>query len=75
VKRFFFDYQDKESSLLDYQGHEFKSPKGAIEFAKTVAEDLTHSLTGNWRGWSVVVRNAEGHMLSAIPVTTVDIAA
>jgi hypothetical protein len=66
--RFFFDYTTRDQSLLDYQGQEFRGPQGAIEFAETIAENLKHSLSGNWIGWSVKIRNAEGEKFSEIPV-------
>jgi hypothetical protein len=66
--RFFFDYTARDQSLLDYQGQEFRSPQGAIEFAETIAENLKHSLSGNWIGWSVEIRNAEGQKFSKIAV-------
>ena len=59
MTRFFFDYTAKEQSLLDYGGHEFRSSQAAIDFAQAIAQDLRHSLNGNWLGWSVEVRNAK----------------
>ena len=58
--RFFFDYTSKDQALYDYQGDEFRSSKSAIGFAKEIAQDWRHSLTGSWNGWSIEVRNAEG---------------
>jgi hypothetical protein len=68
MTRFFFDYTTKEQSLLDYGGHEFRSPQAAIEFAEAIAHDLKHPLTENWLGWSVEVRNAHGMRLHSLPV-------
>jgi hypothetical protein len=75
MTRFFFDYTAKEQSLLDYGGHEFSSSQGAIEFAEAIAHDLKHSLTENWRGWSVEVRNATGMRLLSLPVDSPELEA
>ena len=68
MTRFFFDYTAKEQSLLDYGGHEFPSSGAAMEFAQAIAHDLKHSLTDNWLGWCIVVRNAAGMRLLSVPV-------
>jgi hypothetical protein len=68
MTRFFFDYTAREQSLLDYGGHEFRSSQAAMEFAEAIAHDLKHSLTHNWIGWCVEVRNASGARLLSLPV-------
>ena len=68
MKRFFFDYRTKDQSLFDYGGQEFHSIHAALEFAHAVAHDLTHSLTENWSGWSVEVKNAEGARYFSVPI-------
>jgi len=68
MTRFFFDYTAKEQSLLDYGGHDFPSSGAAIEFAQAIAHDLKHSLSGNWLGWCVEVRNVNGNRLLSVPV-------
>jgi hypothetical protein len=68
MTRFFFDYTAKEQSLLDYGGHEFPSSGAAQEFAQAIAHDLKHSLSENWLGWCVVVKNATGKTLLSVPV-------
>ena len=75
MTRFFFDYTAKEQSLLDYGGHEFRSPQAAVEFAEAIAHDLKHSLTENWLGWSVEVRNATGMRLLSLPVASPELEA
>lgn len=71
--RFFFDYTTKDESLLDYRGDDFCSPKGAIEFAQTLAHYLKHSLTEDWSGWSVEARNADGTKFWTAHVDTADL--
>jgi hypothetical protein len=66
--RFFFDYTTKDQSLYDYQGNEFRNSQNAIEFAEAMAQFLRDSLTGEWSGWSVEVRNAEGKKFFSLPV-------
>ena len=68
--RFFFDYTTKDRSLYDFKGDEFHSPQGAIEFAEAIAEDLNCSLSNDWLGWWIEVRNAEGTRFFALPVDT-----
>ena len=68
MRRFFFDYRAKDGSLFDYRGQEFHSIPAALEFAESIAQDLMHSLTRNWRGWSVEVRNAQGERYFSVPV-------
>ena len=75
MTRFFFDYTAKEQSLLDYGGHEFPSSGAAIEFAQAIAHDLKHSLSENWRGWCVEVRNVAGLRLQSVPVDSPELEA
>ena len=75
MTRFFFDYTAKEESLLDYGGHEFPSSGAAIDFAQAIAHHLKHSLTDNWRGWCVEVRNATGNRLLSVPVDSPELEA
>lgn len=71
MKRFFFDYTTKDELLYDYRGDEFVSPESAIEFAKATAQVLEGSLSGDWVGWSIEVRNAEGAKFCSLPIGTV----
>jgi hypothetical protein len=66
--RYFFDYTTKGRSLYDFQGDDFLSSKDAYEFAQATAQSLKNSLAGDWLGWSVEVRNAEGRKLFSLPV-------
>lgn len=68
MTRFFFDYRTKDRSLYDYCGDEFVSSQSAMEFAQATAQVLTHSLSGDWVGWSIEVRNAEGKKFFSLPV-------
>lgn len=66
--RFFFDYVTHGQVLYDYLGSDFLSPEHAFDFAQTTAQDLKNSGNGEWRDWSVEVRNAEGAKFFSLPV-------
>jgi Domain of unknown function (DUF6894) len=68
MTRFFFDYRTSDQALYDYGGQEFRSIRSAEEFAQMIVQDLSCSLTTDWNGWSVEVRNAEGRRLLSLPV-------
>jgi hypothetical protein len=68
MKRFFFDYFAHGQSLLDYRGQEFRDIQGAFDFAEAIVQDLKQSLTHNWDGWCVEVRNAAGDKFLCLPV-------
>jgi uncharacterized protein DUF6894 len=67
VTRFFFDYATEGQSLHDYRGDEFRDVDAAVEHAAVIAENL-FTLKGEWRGWWIEVRDAEGAKLSTVPV-------
>ncbi len=75
MKRFFFDYTTNGQSLYDYRGDEFRSLQSAIEFAEAIAQDLKHSLSGDWLGWSIEVRDAEGAKFFSLPVECAELVA
>jgi hypothetical protein len=66
--RYFFDYTTKDQSLLDYQGDEFLSPQGAVEFAETLGQLLSNKLANDWHGWTIEVRNADGKRLFSLQI-------
>ncbi len=66
--RFFFDYTTRGQSLRDYQGDDFLSSKDAFDFAEATAQTLKYNLNGDWIGWSVEVRDAEGTKYFSLPV-------
>jgi len=68
MTRFFFDYTTKDQSLYDHRGDEFANFQSAIEFAQETAQVLTHSLSGDWAGWSIEVRDAQGKKFFSLPV-------
>jgi hypothetical protein len=68
MMRFFFDYATEGQSLHDYRGDEFRNVDAAVEHAAVIAENLQFTLNGQWTGWWIEVRNAEGLKLSTVPV-------
>jgi len=68
MTRFFFDYATQGQSLYDYRGDEFRNIDAAVEHAAAIAENLKFTLSGQWTGWWIEVRNAEGAKLSTVPV-------
>jgi CheY-like chemotaxis protein len=73
--RFFFDYTSSDRSLLDYRGDEFLSPDDALDFAEATTQTMKSDLNGDWIGWSVEVRNADGIKYFTLPVVPVRFAA
>jgi Domain of unknown function (DUF6894) len=72
LMRFFFDYSTNGRSLYDYRGDEFQSPQSAIEFAEATAQYLKHSLSIDWIGWWIEVRNADGMKFFSLPVDSAE---
>jgi hypothetical protein len=70
MKHFFFDLTTTDQSMYDYRGDAFSSSQSAIEFAQEAATLLKHSLSNDWTGWSLEVRNAEGKKFFSMPVKT-----
>jgi hypothetical protein len=68
MTRFFFDYRTRDQALYDYGGQEFKSVQSAEEFARMIVQDLSFSLTDDWHGWSIEVRNAECRRFLSLPI-------
>ncbi|HEY1747673.1 MAG TPA: hypothetical protein VGG11_13040 [Xanthobacteraceae bacterium] len=66
--RFFFDFTGKSDSLNDYQGVEFRTFHSASEHADAITSLMRNSLAGEWIGWCVDVRNADGMKFFSKPV-------
>jgi hypothetical protein len=52
---------------------EFPAAERAFELAELIAFDLSIEVDGNWWGWTVEVRSAQGRKLFAVPVTGADV--
>jgi hypothetical protein len=64
--RFYLDYRQGDKSLYDYDGDDFLSLGDVCEFAIATAQSLKHSLSDDWSGWSVEVRNPQGNMVFSV---------
>ena len=66
--RFFFDFTSGEKVLFDYMGLEFKTSRGAIDFAQEKSQLLKNSLSQERAGWSIEVCSPEGAKLCKLPI-------
>jgi hypothetical protein len=66
--RYFFDLTRAEHSLFDYKGDEFTSLNAARDFATTTAQRLENKLSGEWSGWTLEVRCAQGTKYFSVPI-------
>jgi hypothetical protein len=68
MTRFFFDYATYGQSLYDYSGDEFRTTNAAVEYARAIAENLKYSLSNDWMGWWIEIRDVKGIKLSTVAV-------
>ncbi len=66
--RFFFDLKSEQHRVLDYCGEDFGRHEAAIDFAKAVADDMTHRASRQWLGWSVEVLDEVGRRFISVPI-------
>lgn len=66
--RFFFDLKNEQHTVLDYSGEDFGHHKAAIDFAKAIADDMTHRASRQWLGWSVEVLDEVGRQFISLPI-------
>jgi hypothetical protein len=69
--RFFFDFTRKNHSLNDYEGVEFRTFRSARDYADAITCQMRNSLSGEWIGWRVDVRSADGRKFFSMPVRAV----
>lgn len=70
--RFFFDLKNEFETLLDYRGEDFRDHNSAFDFAKAIAQDMTHRTTMRWFGWSVEVWDEVGRQLTSVSIGAVE---
>jgi hypothetical protein len=68
--RFFFDLKSEQHTVLDYSGEDFRRHEAAIDFAKAIADDMTHRASRQWLGWSVEVLDEVGRQFISVPIRT-----
>ncbi len=66
--RFFFDLKNEQHTVFDYSGEDFGHHKAAIDFAKAIADDMTHRASRQWLGWSVEVLDEIGRRFISVPI-------
>ncbi len=66
--RFFFDLNSEQHMVLDYSGEDFGHHGAAIDFAKAIADDMTHRVSRQWLGWSVEVLDEVGRQFISVPI-------
>jgi hypothetical protein len=66
--RYFFDLVGVERSEYDYSGRVLPSPENAHQLAELIAVDLAVDEQEPWHGWTVKVRNVQGHEMFCVPV-------
>ncbi len=66
--RFFFDLKSEQHTVLDYSGEDFRRHEAAIDFAKAIADDMTHRASRQWLGWSVEVLDEVGRQFISVPI-------
>jgi hypothetical protein len=71
MKRYFFDLGTRWRAMYDYEGREFAALDAAYQLAELIALDL--EVDGDWSGWSVAVRSAEGKRIFLLPVPEADL--
>jgi hypothetical protein len=73
--RYFFDLVGQKRTEYDFRGREISSLEDAFQMAEIIALDLELKSEGEWRGWSVEVRNSDGRHLFSVAVQSVDVIA
>jgi hypothetical protein len=73
MHRYFFDLVSQNRTQHDFRGQECPSLEEAFQLAEIIAFDLELESHGEWRGWSVRVRNSDGTQLFSVPVRSADV--
>jgi hypothetical protein len=68
MQKYFFDLVGQGRSQYDYRGRVFAAPESAFRLAELIALDLDVRGEGEWTGWTINVRNAEGQQYFSVPV-------
>jgi hypothetical protein len=66
--RYFFDLVGQQRSEYDYRGRILSNCESAQQLAELMALDLGIESDGDWSGWTIAVRNAQGQQLLSVPV-------
>jgi uncharacterized protein DUF6894 len=72
MKQYFFDLVDDEETFHDFRGREFQSDWDAGQHAKLLAIHLQYNPDSAYADWTVLVRDAPGQVVYALPVPPPD---
>jgi hypothetical protein len=72
MKHYFFDLVGNDKTFHDFRGREFQSDWDAGQHAKLLAIHLQYDPGSTFAGWTVLVRNAPGQVVHAMPVLPPD---
>jgi hypothetical protein len=64
--KYFFDLVGPQRSEYDYEGRNFSDPSEMFRMAELIAVNL--EFEGQWSGWSLDVRDAQGRQVFTIPI-------
>jgi hypothetical protein len=73
--KYFFDRVGHCRLEYDYKGRMLSTPEKAHQLAELIALDLGIEPEGNWRGWTIDVRNALGQRFFSVPVPAPELGA
>jgi hypothetical protein len=68
MQKYFFDLVGQDRSQYDYRGRVFAAPESAFRLAELMALDLNIRSEGEWSGWTIAVRNAQGQQIFSVPI-------
>jgi hypothetical protein len=68
MQKYFFDLVGEDGSQYDYRGRVLAAPDKAYRLAELIALDLDIRGEGEWSGWSIKVRDAQGQQIFSVPV-------
>jgi hypothetical protein len=71
MPRYFFDYKDDKSTVIDQVGREFPSDAAARQEALLTARDAVAGISLGLRrygGWVLEVRDEVGRLVHTIPI-------
>ena len=72
MKHYFFDLVSDDKTLHDFHGREFQSDWDAGQHAKLLAIHLQYDPSSAYAAWTVLVRDAPGQVVHAMPVPPPD---
>ena len=72
MKNYFFDLVGDDTTFHDFRGREFQSDRDAGQHARLLAIHLQYAPDSAYTEWTVLVRDAPGQVVHAVPVPPPD---